>query len=70
VVKVVELNGAVMDAGPGCGITGGFNVNSVRCSKPNLPIVTATLGAGNDNLEIAPGVGDCFCEGGDGNFRT
>ena len=69
VIKVLELNDATMQVGPGCGITGGVSVNSVRCDKPVVAIVTATLGLGNDNLELTNGVGDCFCDGGDGNDR-
>jgi Ca2+-binding RTX toxin-like protein len=64
---VLELNDAEMQVGPGCGITGGVSVNSVRCDKPAVPIVTATLGSENDIFVLANGVGDCFCSGGPGN---
>jgi len=67
VVKVVELNSAVMEVGPGCGVTGGITANTVRCSKPSVPIVNALLGGGSDIFEIEVGVGECLCDGGPGN---
>ena len=63
-IKVFEQATQPVTAGPGCTQQA---ANAVTCGLPSTRIVTASLGAGNDRLTMAPSTADCICAGQDGN---